>query len=130
MGLGVPKLAISQVSSYMLIMVLHLPQTASGPAWKMVDVEAADAVASGSLRIGTASSYSELENGRADALDGGLRAHVHNLTVTGSDGPLALGRFGEHFKMGPSATATFVGCDFEERFPPCWLFCMTRLRTH
>jgi hypothetical protein len=45
-------------------------------AWKMVDADHAGALAAGSVKIGTAAAYSDLESKRRDPLDSGLQYTV------------------------------------------------------
>lgn len=88
-------------------------------AWKTIDAEHAAAVAQGSLRIGTLQAYKDLENGRADDLDGGIRFTFREAL---------WGHIPEHRqamnRLGFSA-GTLVFRNISETVPPLFAFCMT-----
>jgi len=96
-------------------------------AWKQVDEAHAKFIEKGSLKIGTLQDYALLENGRADALDGGvsitsttldIRNPVHHraMRVLGINGPADAdvrleGNWTRHFINNMYAFCTSeVGC--------------------
>lgn len=54
-------------------------------AWKMIDADHADSFETGCLKIGTLEGYKNLENGRADALDGKVKIAIDTLLPVVSD---------------------------------------------
>lgn len=98
--------------------------TRPGPrkTWKMVDLEHAEAVARGSVLVGTANSFSTLENGRADDLDGAVTTHIGHAGAD-QDTAAAARRFG----LGGDVPAVYIyNSDFTERSRPAWIYCMSK----
>lgn len=85
-------------------------------AWKMVDLCHAAAFSQGILRLGTFASYRDLENGRADSLDGAMAVKAQ----PGGDsfGPIAREAFG-------LADMLRFHVDIVAASEPVWVFCMT-----
>jgi len=95
-------------------------------AYKYVDLEHAESVASGSLRIGTLASYADLEGSRADPWDGCLvrtaeAGHILDTDVP-ADRELAA-QFG--FNVTGSGRATFENINFFLGFASIFCFCMS-----
>jgi hypothetical protein len=95
-------------------------------AWKIVDLEHADIVASGSLLIGNLRRYAALENGRADDLDGALVIQTRHL-FSGAEHQRALWRRITGDMVHPEADIVLDHCTVVEHSPPVWSFCMTRV---
>ena len=90
------------------------------PAWKMVDAEHADAVERGSLLIGTLAGYKQLENGRADALDGGVEYYSSQPMFKGDPASeVAMRRLGIDAHLAVNVTTRIVQ-------PPTYAFCMAK----
>jgi len=110
---------------YLPITANWLPRGAR--AWKMVDAEHADSVASGVLRIGTLNSYKELENGRADPGEGRLLLKSGTLKFTGADDPPTVrmaARVGIKHPPQFEGNVTVVNATVIDLLAPSWAFCM------
>lgn len=92
-------------------------------AWKFVDLEHADAVGSGSIKIGTLASYAQIENGRADQLDGAVTFNV-NLSGGVPEHRAAAARIGFHgLQEGMGMSECFV----TQKAQPANAFCMSAI---
>lgn len=90
------------------------------PAWKMVDLEHAGAVERDSLLIGTLAGYKQLENGRADALDGGVELFSSQPMLKGHPpSDLAMRRMGIDAHLAVNVTTRVIQ-------PPTYAFCMSK----
>lgn len=104
--------------------------------WKMVDAEHADAVSSGRLRVGPLQGFADLENGRADALDGGVRIRSGVIASDLSDprDVAHLRKFGFNARQAPGPAKMHVLAEnlvSETRIRNCWAFCATEVgNTH
>lgn len=97
-----------------------LAQRGSLFAWKLVDTVHADAVAAGSLRIGTFASYAELEGSRGDQFDGAIDVAARSLHFGVPEHERAMDRLG--FRAG-----MILGSRFVYRPPQCYVFCMSEV---
>jgi len=95
-------------------------------AFKYVDPEHADAVARGSLRLGTLSGYADLESARADPWDGAILGLTTPGEVLDSDNPrdrASLAKFG--CTSADGVRVRFQGINFFQGYAPTFCFCMS-----
>lgn len=95
-------------------------------AYKYVDLEHADAVARGSLKIGTLAGYAELEGPRADEADGALSRTFGDWTCSEEDAQIIDKVGALPFSVAPGAS--IKGIEFIEQTPPVFCFCASRKR--
>jgi hypothetical protein len=88
-------------------------------AWKIVDADHAHFVERGSLRIGTLQGYKDLENGRADEIDGAVDIRADALFYEVPEHRRAMERIG-------MVGGVVMGCRVIVRPPPLYAFCMTQ----
>jgi hypothetical protein len=97
-------------------------------AWKYVDADHADRVAEGSIKLGTCSSYAEIENGRADMLDSSILVQSGMLNLENPEHLEAAQRHG--FVSSEANSSQFNNAFMQDivlihRSAPHYAFCMS-----
>lgn len=96
--------------------------------YKYVDIEHADAIANGSLKIGTLGGYADLDDlTRQDGAEGTAYHRINGIQFTGQDeqGINAALSVNLDVSSSPNATITIQGCGGYQVTPPAYCFCLS-----
>ncbi|MEE2850057.1 MAG: hypothetical protein VX561_09330 [Pseudomonadota bacterium] len=99
--------------------------------FKIVDDEAADLVANGSVKLGTAESYADLEDPvRRDALDSKVEYHASFVQTTGMGDAHDAAAKRAGVGVGPGVSASVINCSAVPAVAPRYVYCVTRAYAH
>lgn len=91
--------------------------------YKYVDVRHAEAMAAGSLRIGTLASFASIEAARKDEAEGILVSRPFTGVFDNPTVPISV--FGGQFTFAAGTIITMTNCTFERAVPPAYAFCFS-----